>query len=217
MMRSLAHRSRSSTNTASSLRPSASLPFLIHVSNASRSTPLIWLRDWASSASVRHISSTTRPSPTKLPTSSASARRAPSRCARCDMDRTARRMMLRSNRSSTDLIRPSNALAWPDVHALNQTTDTAGSAASVASNRCMSVLLPMPQTASTASVNGADARDAMIRSARLRATSVASSRSSSAPSPTGASLSTTNRASGPTLKPSLSNVGCPDDVITCRF
>jgi hypothetical protein len=30
-------------------------------------------------------------------------------------------------------------------------------------------------------------------------------------------LSTTNRASGPTLKPSLSNVGCPDDVITCRF
>jgi hypothetical protein len=56
-------------------------------------------------------------------------------------------MMLRSKRSSTDLISPSSALARPEVHALNQTVDTPGSAAKVASSRCRRLLLPMPQAA----------------------------------------------------------------------
>jgi hypothetical protein len=101
--------------------------------------------------------------------------------------------MFRSKRSSTDLIRPSSALVSPDVQALNQTTDTAGFAASVAFSRCMRLLLPIPHGASTARANGAAAREAMMSSPRPWATSVTCIRSSSTPSPTGASLSTTNR------------------------
>ncbi len=166
-----------------------------HSCTSSPIAPRISLRAWELTDRVFHSSSTSPAAPSGPAATVVTARTARSSARRSEIRCSARRSTRRSNRIRTDLISPSSASAPWEVQALYQTVCTSGACASSASTSRIKLLLPIPQPASTASVNGVEAREATSSPASWRAARPTPSRS--APdSATGSSLSSTKGPRG---------------------